>query len=163
MKKFTIPNVNISSAANVIPVTSVSSSAVESTPASEWASFAARYQQYRVRKITLVLHPSRPIQDGNGNPSEFLCGDYIGSATPASAAQVLSDENVMSYSMTKTVRHVVTWSRNPNAKLWNPTSAAIPAANTYSLVFCSSSAAILAVGTNMVGHYEYEVELRGSQ
>lgn len=165
VKRMTIPAVSIlSSAGGVIPVTSVSSAAVESTPASEWASFAARYQQYRIRKITAVLYPCRTIQDSVADLTELDFADYIGSASPSSAAAVLSDENSKSFSSGKPIVYRTTWSRNPNAKLWNPTSAAIPTANTFSIAFCSNSSAELGNATLiMQGHYEFEVELRGSQ
>jgi len=164
VKRMTIPLTISSTAGGVIAITSWSSTAVQTFAATEWSSFAARYQQYRVRKIHLVVEPCRPVQDTTGSCSELLCADFIGTSTPSSAAQVVSDERVRSNSTARPVRHVVTWGRNPNAKLWNPTSAAIPAANTFSLVFCSPTSPSLGVSlTIMTGYLEFEVELRGSQ
>ncbi len=165
VKKMTIPNVTYASnAGGNIAVTDISSAIVQSFPASEWTSFSARYQQYRVRSLTLVVQPCRLIQDANGSHSEFLVGDFIGSTGPSSAAQLLSDENCSSYSTARPVRHTVTWARNPNAKLWNPTSAAIPTANTFSLALASNTAGTLGnVQTIFSGHVEVLVELRGSQ
>jgi hypothetical protein len=91
-------------------------------------------------------------------------GDYIGTSVPATAAQILSDERgVISVSF-RPIRYTVTWDRNPNAKLWDPTSAAPPAANVYGIAFSSSTIGSMSA---TLGYYmkavEFIVEFRGSQ
>ncbi len=159
------------SAGGVIPVTtSITSSLVQSGPAAEWASFAARYQQYRVRAVRIIAKAirTRPYLDAAGVDnlvSSLYVADYIGTAVPASAAQVLSDENSKVLSTADHFVYETTWAKNPNAKLWNPTSAAIPAANLYGIALASSTLVGLLKGTTNQYTYvvEWDVELRGSQ
>lgn len=154
-------------AGTAIPVTSYTSSLVESAPAVEFASFAARYQQYRVRAIRVRGKATQPTQSNESAiiaHSALYLGDYIGASAPASAAQVFSDERVKESATCKDFSYVATWSRNPNAMLWNPTSAAIPAANQFSIVVASAAAPVLTSGTTYYAvTVEWEVEFRGSQ
>jgi hypothetical protein len=151
-------------AGTVIPITSFTSGQVESLPASEWASFAARYQQYRVRAIRVTGKATQPIQTATVTHGVLYRGDYQSNAVPGTAAQVLSDENVKEAATTKDFVDIVTWSKNPNAKLWALTSGAIPFANQYSWVCASAvTPALLTATTYYALVVEYEVEFKGSQ
>jgi hypothetical protein len=154
-------------AGTVIPVTSFTSSQVESGPAVEFASFASRYQQYRVRAIRVRGKATQPTQSNESAiiaHSTLYQGDYIGSAAPGSSAQVFSDERVKETATCKDFSYVATWSRNPNAMLWNPTSAAIPSANQFAIVVASPTAPAMTSGvTYYAVTVEWEVEFRGSQ
>jgi hypothetical protein len=160
-----------STAGGVIAVTTaIGAALVQSAPAAEWASFAARFQQYRVRSVRLILEPAFP---GSGTPtvsvntahSTLYVSDFIGTSAPTTAAQILSDEGAVILNTSKRVDFTVDWARNPNAKLWNPTSAALPAANSFSIAFASDSvaanlpASIVMYSTTV----EWVVEFRGSQ
>jgi hypothetical protein len=163
VKRMSLPNgVLATGAGTVIPVTSVSSNTVGT--ASEWASFAARYQEYRVRAIRVIGKAIQPVQTATIFHGVLYRGDYINASTPATLAQVLSDENVKENATNKDFRDIVTWKGNPNAKLWNPTSAAIPTANQYSWVAASASTPALTTATTYFALVqEWEVEFRGSQ
>jgi hypothetical protein len=91
--------------------------------------------------------------------------DFIGTSLPTSAAQVLSDERCRIVSIGDKVVITSTWLRNPNAKLWAPTSAAVPAANSYGVAFASATNA--GILTALADYYTitvlFDVELRGSQ
>jgi hypothetical protein len=168
IKRMTLPGQNITtSAGGIVAVNFFSSSLVQSAPASEWASFSARYQQYRVISMKFILDPCFPVNTGltalTGH-TQLYFADFIGTAAAGSAAAVISDERMIPHGSFKRITHSVNWSRNPNAKLWNPTSAAIPGANTYSIVYCSSTTASMAVSTiYLLGIVEFIVEFRGSQ
>jgi len=150
-------------AGTVIPVTSFTSTECQSNGA-EFASFAARYQQYRVRAIRVTGKAIQPIQSATITHSVLYRGDYINAAVPGSAAQVLSDEKVRMCGTDRDFTDVVTWRGNPNARLWNPTSAGIPAANQYSWVGASPSNPALTTATTYHAiTVEWEVEFRGSQ
>jgi len=157
-----------STAGGVIVITSISSALVQSNPATEWASFAARYQQFRVRRVTLILDPIFP---GSGTPvtavdahGPILLGDFIGSAVPAAAVNVLADERSRVFNSSQRIVFSADWSRNPNARLWNPTSAALPVANSFSVVYCSQTSTTLAASTTFFGStILWDVEFRGSQ
>jgi len=151
-------------AGTVLPIQAYTSAEVQSLPATEWASFAARYQQYRVRAIRIRGKAVNPVQSATITHGVLYRGDYIGASAPASAAQVLSDENVQEVATCKDYSDVVTWVRNPNAKLWNPTSAAIPVANTFAWVAASATTPALTTATTYYALVvEWEVEFRGSQ
>lgn len=165
VKRMTIPSQQLSSSAGgIIGVNEITAAMAQSNPASEWASFSARYQQYRVRSVKLVASPRYPAATPSNGHSQLYVSDFIGTAAPTSAAQVLSDERAKAVSTSRPFEYMVTWNRNPNAKLWNPTSAALPQANSYGISVCSSANASMPVSTVIFDtYYEYEVELRGSQ
>jgi len=147
-----------------IPVTSFTTAQVQSIAAYEWASFAARYQQFRVKSTSLIIMPYFNVSY-EGSASAMAClaiGDYIGTAVPANNSQVIADENTVFRILDKVTVHTVTWARNPNAKLWNPTSAALPAANSYAICLVS-----LNVLPNTTAYFtyiqEWQVEFRGAQ
>jgi len=173
VKKLTSPSAVVSTNAGAIILlsTAVTSSQVQTLPATEWASFAARYQQFRVRQVRVRMMPVFPVNNGvagianNTGHSQLYVADYIGASVPASAAQVLSDERCAVVSTAKGFTFAATWNKNPNAKLWNPTGAAIPAANLYGIAWASNAVATLM--TASVAYFAYDVEwiveFRGSQ
>ncbi len=166
VKRMTIPNQTIvTTAGAIVALVSIDSSSVQANPASEWASFAARYQQYRVRGMSVIAHPVYPVNTATVGHSQIFFADYLGAAAPASAAQVLSDERAVVFSTCRPITFLADWGRNPNARLWNPTSAAIPAANRIGISYASSTVAglLLATATYYVFVIEFIVELRGSQ
>jgi hypothetical protein len=165
VKRFTFPNkVLATGAGTAIPLTSVFSDDCEGDPATEWASFAARYQQYRIRAIRVTGKATQPVQSATLTHSVLYRGDYIGASTPASNVQVLSDENVKLVGTDRDFLDIVTWSRNPNAKLWNPTSGSLPAANRFAWVCASATTPALTTATTYYALVvEWEVEFRGSQ
>jgi len=165
VKRMTVGNSTLATGAGTaIPVTSVLSSLVQSAPASEWASFAARYQQYRVRRIRITGKACNPVQTAALTHGVLYRGDYLGTSAPATPAQVLSDESVKMAATHADFVDVITWQRNPNARLWNPTSAVIPTANDFAWVCASDSTPALTTATTYYAlTVEFEVEFRGSQ
>lgn len=167
-KRMTISSNTIpTTAGGIIAVATYSNGTVQSNPATEWASFAARYQQFRVKSFTIRFLPVFPVNTGmtatTGHSSLYV-SDFIGTALPGSAAQVLADERSRVFSTSKSWSYTVTSRRNPNALLWNPTSAALPAANSMSIAFASSTVATMPVSQTM-GQIDFEfiIELRGAQ
>jgi len=165
VKRMTLGGLFLATGAGTnIAVSSVNTGNVQSLPAAEWASFAARYQQYRVRAIRVIGKAVQPVQTAAITHSVLYRGDFIGTATPATPVQVLSDERVKMCGTDRDFTDVVTWKRNPNARLWAVTSAIIPAANTYSWVSASPTVPALTTATTYYAlTYEWEVEFRGSQ
>jgi len=155
-------NVLATGAGTAIAVTPVSSGTV--TGSTEWASFAARYQQYRVRALRVRGKAVNPVETATIVHSVLYRGDFIGSSTPGTAAQVLSDENAKEVCTCRDFEDTVTWARNPNARLWNPTTAAVPTANLFNWVCASPSTPALTTATTYYATvFEWEVEFRGSQ
>jgi len=165
VKRFSLPNLVLATGAGtVIPVTSILSGDVFNDPATEWASFKARYQQYRVRAIRVTGKATQPVQTATVTHGVLYRGDYIGSSAPATNAQVLSDENVKLVATDSDFVDVVTWARNPNAKLWNSTGAAPPNANLFAWTAASATTpALLTATTYYALVVEWEVEFKGSQ
>jgi len=169
-KTLTKPTTVSTGAGGLVAITSFTSSSVQSIPATEWASFAARYQAFRVKAIRLRFVPNwpagvpaaGPLGNVNLNPGVAIA-DQLVSNTPASFAQILSDERSLEFnSFEKSINYDASWSRNPNAKLWNPTSAAIPAANQYQITFATQSATEANVQLFDL-FVEWDIEFRGSQ
>jgi hypothetical protein len=164
VKRMTFSSSLQTGAGTSIPVTDFTSGFVQSLPATEWASFAARYQQYRVRALRVTGKAIQPIQTATITHSALYRGDFIGASGPGSAAQVLADENVKEVCTNKDFVDIVTWSKNPNAKLWNPTTAVIPSANLFAWVTASPASPVLTTATTYYALIiEWEVEFRGSQ
>jgi len=165
VKRMSLPNQTLATGAGTaIPVTSISSRDVQLAPATEWASFAARYQDYRVRAIRVKCKAIQPIQTATITHSTIYYGDSLQANTPASAAQVFSDEMVKETATHADFQYVTSWNKNPNAKLWNPTTATVPDANRYNIVLASATAPPLTTGTTYYSYtVEWEVEFRGSQ
>jgi hypothetical protein len=115
--------------------------------------------------------PTFPVNNGaagiavSTGHSQLYVSDFIGTSVPASAAQVLSDEGSKVMCTYKPFVFEATWARNPNAKLWNPTTAAVPAANSYGIAWASNTNATLMTAAAPYFSYdvEWEVEFRGSQ
>jgi hypothetical protein len=151
-------------AGTVIPVTSFTSTGVQGIPATEWASFSSRYQQFRVRAIRVTGTATNPVETATITHGSLFRGDYLGVQVPATALQVLSDERVKVSPTHQSFCDTVTWKNNPNAQLWNPTSAGIPAANQFSWVAASATLPALLTATTYYGiTVEWDVEFRGSQ
>jgi len=163
VKRMTIPNGIIAIAANVVAVQTLDDTLVQSNPATEWASFAARYQQYRVRAMHVHFKSVYPCNTATNEISTMYYSDFIGTALPTTVAQVLADERCFIKSSSQDHTMTVTWARNPNAKLWNPTSAVIPAANSYGVALCSTTAALFSGADASTYTIVFEVEFRGSQ
>jgi len=168
VKRLTIPGGQITTTAGSVIAVDTSTKASTLASATEFSSFAARYQQFRVRSVRLILEPCWP---GSSSPSPttfthgcLYVGDYIGNSPPGSAAQVLADERAVVVNTSKRVDYLVDWSRNPNAKLWNPVGAAMPTANDYAIAFVSNTSAVLSPSTvYYLKVTELVVEFRGSQ
>jgi len=163
LKMMTFPEAGFNATAGgAIAVTSVDTTAVQSTPATEWASFAARYQQYRVRSVSIHFTPANVSTFTGVGCGRIFVSDYIGTSVPGTAVQVLADERCQIHDNMREWSFTSSHARNPNADLWNPTSAIIPAANSYAIVLASPAdyAATQAIGFITV---RWLVELRGSQ
>lgn len=168
-KRMTIANGSIATTAGgIIALATFSSALVQSAPASEWASFAARYQQFRVLAMRFKGEPSLKVNAVNTATNHLLLavysGDFIGTQVPATAAQVFSDENAKQTSAGNELIITASAQRNPNAMLWNPTNAALPAANAIGVALASNTTAI-GPGSLSAFQYvlEFQVEFRGSQ
>jgi hypothetical protein len=166
-KRLTLPSLVLTTtggAGTNIPVTTFSSALVQSSPATEWASFAARYQEYRVKALKVIGKAIAPIQDVNYSHSTLYMGDFSIGAGPATFSQVLSDENVKLVGTHQDFVNLVTWKKNPNAKLWTSTANAIPALSQFAACFASTSTPPLSAITVYYSvTLEWLVEFRGSQ
>jgi hypothetical protein len=145
-----------------IPLTSQLSG--DASSSSEFASFAARYLQYRVRRLRITGKATQPVQTATVTHSALVRGNFVGATAPASTASIVSSESFKSNGTHSDFEHVVTWDGIPDAKLWQPTSAAIPAADQFGIVFASiASPAMTTATTYYVLFAEWEVEFRGTK
>jgi len=105
-----------------------------------------------------------PVNTTAKTHSVLFRAEYIGTSEPSTVAQLLADENAKVCSTAQNFEDVVTWDRNPNAKLWNPTSAGVPSANLMSWVCATYAATALTTATQYYQLVlEWEVEFRGAQ
>jgi len=171
VKRMTVANGTIAlDASGNLSLMTYDASLVFGAPATEFASFAARYQQYRVRWVKVTFTPLYNVSfqvPAGGTTAPILqvyCSDFIGVSVPSSPAQVLADERALIHNTASTFVVRADWARNPNAKLWNPVSAAIPAANDYGIAVASNTSSSGSPFNGIMSYsVEFLVELRGAQ
>jgi len=150
-----------SSGGGAISVASLDTNLTQST--TEFSSFSARYQAYRVVAMKARFIALHPTVDATANiHGTLVVGDSLVGNTPGNAGQLLSDERSSIYPTWKSVTAFADWNLNPNAKLWDSTGSNIPTANRFAINYGSPSTL-----TNGITYYhlviEFIVEFRGSQ
>jgi len=144
----------------------LSSAAVQSSPATEWNSFALRYVDHRVLKVKMSFQPSRVVNTRNAatpldlGPVGVVIADPSGSAAPATVVAAWALESAKTLSLHKPFKMVVRASQEEHL-LFNPTSATIPAANRFAIVLVVAGGDATTVYGTLF--YEWWVEFRGSQ
>jgi len=139
---------------------------VQNLPATEWNSFSTRYIDYRVLKMKVSYMPIRCNNTRNAATSLDLApvgvaaSDPSGSATPVTLQQGWALELSKLFSLERPWKIAIRASQEEHM-LFNPTTAIIPSANTFSIVGVFGGGDASTVYGNVF--YEWWVELRGSQ
>lgn len=143
----------------------LTSSGVQSL-STEWASFAARYLDYRVLQIKATYEPSIVVNTVNTAvnttilPVGAIVSDPSGSASLTSVAAAWALEQAKTLTLARRWKQVVRASQEEHM-LFNPTSAVIPVANRFQITgFADGGSATQTYGRL---YYEWIVELRGAQ
>ncbi len=161
IKRMTFVNTITSSGTGTYQL-SVTSGSVQSSPATEWSSFAARYKEYRVLKLKVTFVPNRPVCYYNGT-TDIPCLTFVCVASPsgtfptASVSAYWAAEGATLKSSGKMWSYV-TMATEREHLLFNPTAAVIPSANLFAInVYALGGAFTVAYGYLLV---EYIVEFR---
>jgi len=171
-ERVTLPTTLSTSAGGFIPATQITSDGCRG--ATEWASFAARYTQFRVKSMRIRLIPivdaTTAVTAGGGAVTPHptgLCfaqyaeglgyGNYAGVYAGAGAKLFNGSERIIEYAFD--------WRGNPDAKLFSATNAAIPTSQIFGVQFQDSGVApASAVSTVYYRLYtDWEVEFKFSQ
>jgi len=162
--------VEIATTAGGIVAPTYVSSGFAFTNGQEFASYAARFSEYRVRQMTchfIACHPAQvPTATVGADHGVIYLGQIEDQVTAATGSLVLAYYGREVRPTYQSFRKTVTWDRNPNAKLWNPVGAAIPAGNTFGIEYGTQPFAtnpLIASTTYFVQVTEFEVEFRGEQ
>lgn len=161
VKRMTLTAAFTSSAGGVVDI-SASSSDVQSSPATEWASFAARFLDYRVLKVKVSWEPAVRVNlAAIFNAQGVVARDPSGAfATAGGVLATWALESAKPVNFYKSFSHTIVASEEEHM-LFNPTSAVIPASNRFKLCIIGTAATVsTAVGRV---YYEWIVEFRGSQ
>jgi hypothetical protein len=147
-----------------IPVSVVSSATVQSLPATEWVSFANRYQFYRIRALRVQAVPLYPVNT-TAIPHGILArGCVMNAYYPAQYENIVALESSKASGTFEHFTDVLTWDSNPNARLWNSTINAPIPANQFAWVASSNNAIAQAISTvYYILFVQWDVEFRGSQ
>jgi len=124
----------------LVVVTTLLNSLVTSLGA-QWVDYSARWQQYRIEEMKITFSPRFPVNTGmalNLGHASIFCSDFLGTNLPTTVLHIKADENSRKYGSWYEWEYVVDMKRKPNALLWSPTTAAIPAANAYGIAIASS-------------------------
>jgi hypothetical protein len=154
-------------AGSIVAVTTdIQSDFCFSFPSTEWASYAARFGQYRTIAMTVTFFPCDTTPPGgvNTSASMFIVSDFIVTTVPTTVSGLIADRSSKCVSTTRQFKYKSTWNRFPNARLWTPTSTAIPAANRYGIAYATySNATVLTPAAPLyVVLIEHEVEFSES-
>jgi len=142
------------------------SGSVQSMPATEWNTFSQRYIDYRVLKMKVSYMPIRVTNTRNAATSLDLApvgvaaSDPSGSAAPGTLQAGWALESAKLFSLERPWKIAIRASQEEHM-LFNPTTAIIPTANTFSIVGVFGGGDASIVYGNIF--YEWWVELRGSQ
>jgi len=137
-----------------------SSSGVSS--ATEFASMAARYQEYRVLAIRVKWRPhySQQSDPDSGLPMSAV---FTAATAPTTVlAFAASDGFEVSKAFCKAMDRTIEWSMNPNARLWCDRGSSIPPANAFGVAFRHPGLCTAALNGFVVvdAYLEYDVEWR---
>lgn len=137
-------------------ITFVVTRASNITSANEWASYAARFRSYRVRKLRVTFFPAStstqadPIAAANSTLSSCLVTSTFGVNVPLTIAEALADgECQLSPTVGREPFYVsCTWDKNPASKLYTSTGSAIPALSDFGIALGSHP--LTTIGVNLV-------------
>jgi hypothetical protein len=133
-----------------------------SLPANEFGSFSARYVDYRVLKISVMYVPFFPIQTATAAHDALLMAeDPSGALTPTTLVPFFSIKRCAVGATFRVMKFSAKASEEEHL-LWNPTSAAIPAANRFAVLVAAGNLLTNATGYGRF-FVHFDVELRGSQ
>lgn len=156
-----------STAGGVIAPTAVSSGFVF-TNGTEFASYAARYSEYRIKAMRMhfmACHPAQvPTATITGDHGAIFVGQSEQGPVVGSGQQVMSLFRRKVHSTSKSFVAYADWSRNENAKLWNAVAAIVPAANNFSIQWGTptfANNAIVASTDYFSCFLEWDVQFRG--
>jgi hypothetical protein len=140
------------------------------TNAQEFGSFSARYSQYRVKWIKLsffACHPAQvPTAGVTADHGIILVSTNEENIIAASGPLVMAGRNRRLEPTYKSFTYTATWAGNPDAKLWNPTTAQIPTANSFAIQYGTPLFAtnpLVASTTYYAVTTEWCVQFRGEQ
>lgn len=144
----------------------LTSNAVKTLPATEWSSFAVRYNDFRVLKLKVSYTPYRLVNTQNAGTALFSAGagyiarDPSGSAAGGSRAVVLALEGSKSISLLRPWKMTILASQREHL-IFSATSIGIAASSLFQLVAYIGG----LDNTTLYGEvtYEWVVELRGAQ
>lgn len=168
VKRITYTSAATSNASGVLSVTGIAqfNSTNVQNLGTEWASFAARFVEYRVLKIKVTFIPLYSANTQNAatkvlaGGAAVVASDPSGAAAPASLAAAYSLESSKLHQFHSAWKHQMSACETDHL-LFNPTSASIPAANRYSIVLYGAG---LDASTQYGQFFvEWITEFRGSQ
>lgn len=149
-----------SGAGTSLPVTPYYSNSV--TSCIEWGSYAARFQEFRVKAVHIRAIPKFPQAYSGVAHSVVAWAHQENNTSAITAASILAADGVRVGSTTKAIVLTTTWSENNNAKLWTAIATTLPAANVFGMVIGSpSTASAITTGSTFYNVIDsYDVEFR---
>lgn len=147
-------------------IISINSGDVRANPAVEWASFAARYTDYRVLAMKLTYLPRYKTAVNDGTNTLYAAGAGVTWTDPAGSVVVTTVAQGYALESSKlcdgcTRFKVAMRATQVEHMMFNSTGVTIPAANNMRLGFVIGA----LDNSTLYGNYfvEWVVELRGSQ
>jgi hypothetical protein len=140
------------------------------TNGTEFASYAARYSEYRIKRMRMhfiATHPTNvPTATDTADHGAIFVGQSEQGPVVGSGQQVMSLFKRQVHPTSQSFIFHSDWSQNPNAKLWNAVGAIVVAANNFSIQWGTPAFANNAVvaSTDYYSCFlEWDVEFRGQQ
>jgi len=128
-------------AGNLLALNTCSNDTVRTIGSPEFASYSARFMEFRVRRVTNRYMPTWAFSNVFGNDASHnhgvvYAGTFYGGAAPANGQGLLSSTGGKACTSCKEIVIQADWNQFPNGKLWTPIGSAINAANVYGVGIC---------------------------
>ncbi len=142
--------------------------------ASDFSSFASRYNQFRVRAIRVRLVPivdaTTAVTVGGGavtpHPTALIFAQYRGNNAFTSYDANAAGANAKLFNgREKVIEYTADWAMNPDAKLWCDSNAAIPNEQRFGIQFQDPAVAPASSASTAYFRrlFDYDIEFMGPQ
>jgi hypothetical protein len=117
---------------------------------SDFASFAARYTQFRVRAVRMRMYPlvdaNTAVTAGGGavtpHPTAIAMAAYKSNLSYGTYSSVCTGNNAKIFQgRERCIEYSIDWSNYPDAKFWSASNAAIPTDQVYGFQYQDSGTA----------------------
>lgn len=160
-----VVNLSTNAGGLLVAATLISSSGASSS--SDFGSLAALFTSYRVKALKVTLMPFYPVPYFNGVgtvvvPATVACSEFRGGLGGATYQAIADGSKCRYLSGYKSFTLTADYSKDNDAQLWTPTTAAVGATESYGLLVCGQATAASVNTLVWAVNPEYLIEFRAT-